>query len=168
MIDIEIQGSTQTERLVHLALSKFGPLTKSELSRVVEGAPTHLDRTLNKMLADGSIRKIANHDEWPGGSIAEYLEYKRVTPLRIEFHALTPEQTREWLTPRLTWTRDEDNFLNGLTVDGVRCAGSAEEIRSAQDFQRCLCRLSEKRWLRLGDRYKISSLFPEFSSAVRP
>jgi hypothetical protein len=160
VMKLEVQGSTPTERLIHLALLALGPMADAELALVVDGNNTYLDRTLLQMRRCGIIRRGPDPDAEPCESLRDYYE------LLHKHRALTPGQTRSWLTPSVkNWRRLHDDMLLGYQDNGAM-AGSSDSIRSVKALEDCVDHHRSKNWFTLGDELVIRALYPEFSKVA--
>jgi hypothetical protein len=144
----DILGKTQTQRLVYIGLSTRGPLTLNDLAIIVDGSPTHLERTLRTMLHDGVIRKCT------------------LPSLRPGFRIATRSELDGWLSPAYTWKRDSPL---GFWGDAKKSGGSqanSSPIKDVAGLQQEINRLWQKKWFTLGDENALRNLFPEFMTVA--
>jgi hypothetical protein len=160
---VEVLGDTQTERLIHLALTNNeGPLTITSLLPIVGGSAEYVVRVLRSMLRDGTIKKVTI---CPVSFCPEVkVAYRSADVDRIEtgYLALNHEKRAGWLTPWDRWERDvRDGFVG-------RRSGQHNTIPiiSVAALQKEIDRLWHKIWFKLGDERALRALFPEFSTAV--
>lgn len=154
MATIEVSGKTQTERLIHFALTTQGPLSLKELAVIVEGSPTHLERTLRSMLRDGIIRETDENG------------FRISLPTRWVYFALSETDARAWNTPRHDWKRIEGNLLLGGRFPGHVVEGPTA-INRKSHLATLLDELHEFERITLGDERAIRALFPEYQAAVQ-